>query len=200
MPDPIENGDVLEQAFILMELEPPSSLDDGSAKATAAAKQLPRAFKIVLESYDWSFARKIHDLPMINLAQENIPVDPDLPYAARLPADCVALRKVYLDTRYRYRVDEDIVRTEVDAPLTVRYTSSDYRLKFMPQTFQQLVAYQLAMMLAPKYVKTRSKREQLRSEMADASYAARSNDAHTASVGRLDGTQDVIDWAQEAVT
>lgn len=193
-----EYSAVLERAFLIMEVEPPVSFDDGTSKALRAASQFPRALDLALESYDFSYTREIASLQKVDQAAEEIEPDPDLIDAWRLPDDFIRLHHVYDGKCFRWRLDGDLIRTEGRETLTIRYTTNSKRLKFLRQSFKELVAYHLAHLLAPRYVKSRTKRREIRDELNDAAVAARAVDAHTATPHRFDDGV-YLDWATEAV-
>lgn len=198
MPDPIASSTILPQAFRLMEVTPPSSFDDASEQATAAKEQYNPALRIALESYDWSFARGVQALPALAALPAGEIADPDLPYAVSLPADFLILRKVYGEDCFNWRVDGRLLRSEQAGPVTIRYTRLIEREKYLPATFQLVVAYHLAVLLMNRFVKTRVKRNELKADLSDAVQAAQINDRHSARIGRIDGLPDSVDWVQEA--
>ncbi|MGB1390664.1 MAG: hypothetical protein ACPG61_17460 [Paracoccaceae bacterium] len=65
--------------------------------------------------------------------------------------------------------------------------------------FQTAVSYQLAILLAPTYVTSRTKRADLMADGAQALRLAIDNDAVSASHARWDGMADGGDWATGAV-
>lgn len=198
----LANNSVVDQAFRIMEVTPPANFEDGSPMAAAAKNQFAAARDIALESYDWSFARKVALLPPV--ADEDLQAaDPDLPYVFALPGDCLALRHVYTGgTAYPWRRDGMHLRTAAQGNLRIRYTRRVERQADMPRTFQLVMSYQLAMLLAPKFVTTRAKRIDIQSELSQALDAARRVDAHTASQHRLTpriGGAAGGNWVDEAL-
>lgn len=198
MTDAIAIEYVLRQAFLFMEMTPPASFDDDSEKANNAATVYDAALDMVLESYDWSFARRVVSLAAHTPDTPDI-ADPDLPYTVQLPDDCLALRKLYVESHVVWRVDQRMIRLNAKPPITARYTFRNAKEKYLPRTVQIAIAAQLAALLAPKYVTTRTKREALQSTVTDAISAAKTNDAHTASSARIDGQPNSDDWATEAI-
>lgn len=194
---PIAAATILAQAFRIMEIAAPSSFADTSEKAAAALEQYPRARDMALEAHDWSFARRVATLPPLVPSAPDI-ADPDLPHTMALPGDCLVLRHVYGGDSFAWRIDGEMLRSARPAPLTIRYTYRHERENRLPQTFQLVIAYQLALLLAPRFVTTRTKSDTIRDEMSDAVRIARTNDQHSASHHRMDGTPEPGDWASEA--
>lgn len=190
---------VLLQAFHFMEMTPPASFDDDSERARAARLMYAPALETVLEGYDWSFARRVAVLPAYTPPAPDI-ADPDLAYAVQLPADCLALRRVYDDAGLSWRLDQDMLRLDREPPVTVRYTARITREKYLPATVRTAIAAQLAVSLTPRFVTTRTKREAIAGALAEAIATARQNDAFTASAARLDGRETATDWADEATS
>ncbi|KRS15660.1 hypothetical protein [Roseovarius indicus] len=198
MTDAIAIDYVLRQAFLFMEVTPPTSFGDDSPKANDAAAVYDAALDTTLEGYDWSFARRVVSLAEYDPKPPDI-ADPELPYTVQLPDDCLALRKVYVSSCVRWRQDQRMIRLDTEPPVTVRYTFRNNKEKYLPRMFQTAIAGQLALLLAPKYVTTRAKQERLQTAVADAVSAAKTNDAHTASSTRIDGRPNSGDWATEAI-
>lgn len=186
---------IVQQACRIMEVTPPSSFDDAGELASSAREQYPNALGMALESYDWSFARTIRSIPPKQLAPPDI-ADPDLPFTFALPAGCVKLRHVY--NACKWRIDGSLLRADTSENIIIRYTFRADREANLPKTFQLVVSYQLASLLGPRFVTTRTKRESIRSEATDAMRIAVQNDAWTASHHRIDGTPDEGDWVSEA--
>lgn len=191
---PIAEIDIARRAFVIMEVTPPNSFDDDTAIALEAQEQYPRAWRMALEGYDWSFARRVAVLPPATLPDLEA-ADPDLPYQFILPGDFLAMRHVHEGTMFRWRVDAaSLLRTDREGPITIRYTVDRVDGTRVAETFKELVAHNLAVLLMPRHVGTRSKRDQIRADLQETAFVARSNDAHTASIAPFRaGAQD--DWA-----
>lgn len=197
MTTPIAASTIAQQAFRLMEMAPISSFSDDSEQAAAASEQYLPALDMMLESYDWSFARAIAQLaPVAPVAPEI--ADPDLPTIYGLPADLLQLRHVYGGDGFAWRVDGRLLRAEQGTAVTIRYTRRVDNEKMLPRLFQLAVSHQLALLLAPRFVQSRAKFETLRASLDDAAFAARRADAHSASGARIDGRQPAHDWVSEA--
>jgi len=181
-----------------MELAPISSYGDESDQARAAREHYPAALDEVLEHYDWSFARQIFRLPMVAPAPGEV-IDPVLRHAFRLPGDLLALRHVYGGDKAAWRIDGDLLRSALQAQPVIRATMRPLREADMPALFRAAVALQLAVTLSARFVTTRTKRVDLKADLADAIYAAKEHDAHTASAARMDGLPEQPDWAREAI-
>lgn len=189
---------IVAQAFRSMEIGPVSSFGDDSEQASAAAEQYPHALKMLLEGYDWSFARKMARLPL--RADGDVSLDPDLPYLYTLPDDCVSLRHVVRGSEFAWRIEGRNMRAAQADAIVIRYTSFVARESDLPSVFQLAVALQLAVLLAPRFVGSRTKTADLKNDMDRAVQAAILADAQTASHARLDGRSDQPDWADEART
>lgn len=181
-----------------MEVTPPSSFDDDSDQAGAAKEQYPMALGVALEMYDWSFARKVQVLPLLAAYPAGDVADPELPYAASLPSDFLRMQKVYDERCFAWRIDEQLLRMDRNAPVTIRYTRQITREKYLQKTFQLLVAYQLAVLLMPRFVKTRSKRREIKDDLLTTFGLAKLADKNSAKIGRIDGQPDQGDWVTEA--
>ncbi|WP_422050141.1 hypothetical protein [Shimia sp.] len=178
-----------------MELSEISSLADDSPKAQAAAEQYPKALGICLSKYDWSFARRFAKLPQIaeiNAAQSP---DPDLPYAYKMPGDCIKLRLVQRGVKWR--LDDNYLFSEQATNLSIRYTRRVDDEAKLPDLFQTAVSYQLAVILAPKYVGARTKRADLKNDLYDALQMAKEDDRYSASDDSWDGIDEPNDWVAE---
>lgn len=199
MSDPIAASTIAAQAFRFMELGAISSFADDSEQASAAAEQYPNALDMALETYDWSFARHLVTLSPATLGEGEI-ADPDLPHAYALPADCLALRNIHLGDCFAWRIDGRLIRADRADGLTIRYTRRITRETDLPRLFQVVVSYQLAILLAPRFIGSRTKLNDLKADLQNAFDVATRADAHTASHARLDGLGPQPDWAREAVT
>jgi len=193
---PIAASTIAAQAFRLMELGEISSFADDTKQAQSAAEQYPVALDTCLESYDWSFARRLVELPAVALPAALAP-DLDLPYAVALPGELVALRAVIPEGTF-WRVDENYLRSDQDGSLQIRYTRRIEDETTLPATFRTAVSAQLASLLSPRWVSSRSKRADLVNMASDYLAVARDNDRHTASHSRADGRARQGDWASEA--
>lgn len=196
MPPPIATSTIAQQAFRLMELSPPSSYDDGSEKALAAAEQYPVALRMVLERADWSFASTWAELPAASLP-EGVAADPGMPHFYALPGDIVLLREVGTGCT-RWRRDRAGLRADTKAPLPVRYTGMIEAETLLPALVQTATALQLAVLLGPRWLVTQSKMDTLRRDLQIAVQGALRADAAQASPGRYDGLGDQPDWVDEA--
>lgn len=191
----IATSTIARQAFRELGLRPLSSYEDGSPEAIAAAQEFPHARDIVLESYDWAFARATVRLPQVPDAPA---IDEDLPYAYQLPADSLALRHVLGGARWRR--EGGLVRSdlaECRAILTRRLTHEPE----IPATARHAIALQLALQLAGTYVATRAKRADLENALANALDVARRNDRVSASQHQADGRDPIeaTDWPGRVV-
>jgi hypothetical protein len=196
MTSSISTSSIVREAFRLMELDPGSSLADGTAKAIAASEQYPEALRECLEQAEWSFASTI-----ANLAEAVLPdgaiADPELPYLFTLPGDCVRLLSVG-DDWTAWRLDAVGLRADDPAPLQIRYTTLISSEAALPATFRFLVALTLAIRLAPMFQTNSTKLEQLRDMAAKHRVLALRQDARTASQQRTDDLSAAGDWVSEA--
>jgi len=184
-------------AFRLLEQRPISSLSDTSPKAQAAADAWPRALRVCLERADWGFARVIADLPEVNSATPGYLVDVDLSHGYSLPSDLVRIRKVG-DGNICWRADKDYLHADQAGPLRIIYTAEVSDPARLPQSFQVAVAYKLATLM-PELQTSRSKRQALIADAADAMADALEADRIDASPGRYDDRPEPGDWASEAI-
>jgi hypothetical protein len=178
-----------------MEISPISSFADDSPQALAANEQYPNALGECLEYEDWSFARRLVELPKISTLPEGMATEAELPFTYRLPGDMVKIRHV--PDGVTWRIDETVLRADRDAPLPVRYTRLVTNEARLSALFRTAVALKLATLLAPQYVKHRTKRADLVSEFETKIEKAKKADRRTASA---DGYTDAPggDWSQEA--
>lgn len=196
MPSPSATSTIVTQAFRFMEVSPPSSLADADPKANAAKEQYPIALKACLEQEDFSFARKLVNLPSAEL-DDTAAQDPELKYFYAFPADLVKFRAI-MDPTVKYRIEANGVRANVPAQLAVLYTFAVEEERSLPATFQIAVSYQLASLLAPTYVASRTKRADLKTDGAQALRTAIENDAVSASHARWDDQPEQGNWVHEA--
>lgn len=187
---------IAQQAFRFMEVAPIGSFADDSPQAAAASEQYPLALNATLEAHDWSFASKIVRLAQI---EDTHPVDPDLTYRYELPSDLVALRRVYPKC-LKWRRDGSEILCDQSGGLIIRYTRKITNEALLPATFQTAVALALAVRLAPAYVASRSKRAELKSDLAEAIAACWEAHKYDASGDRLDGRPEQPDWSAEATS
>jgi hypothetical protein len=206
MSDPIATtlatSDIVSLAFLAMEKTPPASFADATEEATLTTQFYPAALERCLEQNDWSFASTYAALPPLTLPATSI-ADPALPYTYALPGDCLRLREVG-DGCTRWRLDKlgDVraLRADQAAPLPVRYTARVFVETLLPVSFRNLVALQLAVYLAPRFLGTASKIEVLKRDLSDALEAAQREDSRSASDARYDGLDISYsdDWVTEA--
>lgn len=199
MPTPVATSTIVAQAFRLMELSPVSSFGDDSEQAAAAAEQYPVALDICLEACDWSFASTLADLPALAALPDGVAADARLPHTFRLPGDCVTLREM-VDPSAHWRRDDDLIRADRGQTLTIRYTRRIVNENAASASFRTAVAYQLASLLAPRWVGKAS----LQQGLADGAQLylkrAMSDDRQAASSERYDGRPEQPDWLSEAMS
>ncbi len=198
MPDPIATSTIVAQAFRLMEKSPISSFADDSEEAEAAAAQYPEAMAICLEACDWSFASVLASLPEATSLPDTIAADADMPYSYRLPAECVTVQEVDRPGK-SWRRDRDLLRAASAGPLRIRYTGQITDESQLPATFKTAVAYQLAALLAPRWISTRTKIADLQANASQYLKQAMARDRNQASPARYDGLPDEGDWATEVI-
>jgi hypothetical protein len=190
----IATSGIVQQAFRLMEMSPPSSLGDGSEAAQAAAEQYPVALEIGLEHCDWSFASKPADLAAVDEASG----DPNLPNVYARPTDLLHIREVWPQDA-NWRIDADRIRSDCAAPFHVRYTARVSDEDRMPAIFRTAVAYQLASLLAPRWTTSINRAGELGKAAAVWLRRAARADGRSASGHRADGLARQGDWASMAV-
>jgi hypothetical protein len=194
---PTAAAKIAAQAFRFMELSPISSFADDTPQAQAAAEQYSLALRMVLEASDWSFASRRAALPQAVLPVTEA-ADPDLPFTYRLPGDAVMMREV-IDQSVAWRADLQFLRADAAGPLDVRYTALITNEAALPATVQTVIALQLALLLAPLYVSTLSKRQELEKAYTKLVLQARQTDGRQASPRRgMRGTSD--DWVDVATS
>lgn len=200
MPTPIAASNIAAQAFRAMELGPISSFADESDQASDAAEQYPVALKGILETADWSFASRLASLAPADPPADDaaFQTDDDLPGLFVLPADCVTLREVRPNT-VRWRLDQGYLRASQTTALTIRYTRLVENEAQLPAAVQTAVAYRLATLLAPRWVNSRTKRQDLKQDATDLQKEAERTDAPMASGTPHSGTgESYVDWVSEA--
>lgn len=187
----ITESTIAQQAFIFLELSPLSSFGDDTPQVTQAAAFYARALRSVLAHADWSDARKLVSLPQADLPDTEV-ADPDLPYLYVLPADCVRLRKVLDDCRWR--TDGRYLRADKATSLLIRYTQAIENESRLSDVLQTAVALQLAILLAPKWLVTRTKIETLKADLAEALTEAARIDRENGSVDswHADDSPDIV--------
>ena len=197
---PQATSTIVSQAFRMMELTPPSSLDDDSEKSASAKEQYDIALNMCLEAADWSFASTLAHLPAAVLPT-TAAADAELPHVYTLPGDLVRLHEVG-DGTTNWRVDAigetSAIRANQEAPLRVRYTAKVTNEARLPATFQTAVAAQLALLLAPRWQPTTSKIGLISDQHQQLMREAMRRDARMASQARYDGLNDQGDWIAEA--
>lgn len=189
---------IVAQAVRELEQSPVSSFGDDHRFPQALADAYPTALDACLEDHDWSFARVLADLPAAD--PDPAPAaDPDLPYLYQLPSDCVKLRHVYLDlSTSTWRRDGDFLRSDQATSLKIRYTRRDEQESLLPATFREAVSLRLAVMLAPEWLTTRTKRADLYNMADRALTVAKKADRVDGTPRRWDGDGDTVDWISEA--
>lgn len=188
----IATSTIVSEAFRLMELSAFSSFGDDSDQARAASEQYQPALKSCLEQQDWSFARELVSLKEVTLEDDDV-VDEDLPNAYVTPADFVKLR--FVEKGVNWRLDREFLRADKADGLIIRYTFLVTNETKLPALFQEAASYKLAVLLAPEWVGSRTKRADLLLESKRVLASAVENDLHTASLARYDGQDQQPDWA-----
>lgn len=203
VPSPIATSWIAQQAFSELSLRPLSSYADSSPEASDAAQKYIRALYMVLESYDWSFARRLVALPQTTLSAD-AEADADLTYAFSLPASCLVLRRVFPDGdprgSIRWRREGNLVRADVAAVQAVITRTVTDEADF-PALVQQVVALQLAALMAAKHAPTRAKRADIQTALTEARQEAQEADRVSASQHRLDGLSPSVsaDWVAQVL-
>ena len=153
---------------------------------------------LCLEACDWSFASVLAHLPASALP-EGAAEDADLPYSYKLPGDFLMMQELD-EPGARWRRDRDLLRANVAAPLRVRYTARITDETALPAIFRTAVAYQLAALLAPRWIATRTKVADLQTMAAQTLRQAMARDRGQASPARYDGRDEPFDyWDEMAV-
>lgn len=197
MPQPIATSTIVAQAITALEIGEVSSLADDTPEAQMAAEFYPEAMRLCLEAgrSEWSFAEHLVQLPELAALPADHLADPDLPHVFALPADLVVLREV-IDT-CRWRRDSLGLRTDRAGPLRVRYTRVIGNEDRLPASFRTAVALQLAVLMAPRWLTTQSKRAQLQQDLGLALQNALRSDSRQASQ-RSYRAGDDWGWSREA--
>lgn len=181
---PIATSGVAAQAFIFVELGPVSSFGDDSDQAQDGARAYAEALEATLAGTDWSFASRRASLPPVEI--ENLTADPELQHVYALPPDCLSVRRVG-DWELRYRIDADgLLRTTALPPLPIRYTARIWDETKMPASVRLVIALHMAGLLAPRWLGSQTKRDQLDRQHRAALAEARRQDADQASQERYD--------------
>lgn len=194
---------IVSLAFLAMEKTPPASFGDDSEEAAQSLRFYPVALDRSLERGDWSFASTWAELPPLNPSPETAR-DPALPFTFSLPGDAMRVREV-ADGLVRWRVDKigdaPALRADCDGPLSIRYTARIDNETLLPAAFKDLVALQLAVYLAPRFLGTSAKVQALKDDLPGAVKEALREDARTASEARYDGLDESHsdDWVTEAL-
>lgn len=201
MTTPIATSRIVQQAFTELNLRPVSSYADDTPQAIEAAETYTEALDMVLEAYDWSFARRLVKLAQVT-ADADQAADADLPYTFSLPAATRTLKAVYPanrpDDRMAWRREGQQVRAaeaDVQALITVNITREDE----LQATFRHVCALQLASLMAPRYAPTRAKSADLADKLREALYLAKQADKLSASQHRIDGLaiETGDDWVSQ---
>jgi hypothetical protein len=115
-----------------------------------------------------------------------------LPHAYALPGDCLRIQEVFDGARWR--IDAEVLRANIAAPLRLRYTSTVLNEERLPAEFRKAVAYQLAALLSPRFTNTQSKVGGLLDLAQQSLRQAKRNHARDASAERYDGQPEQPDW------
>lgn len=201
MTTPFATSTIVADAFRFMELSPPSSFADDSEEAGQANSKYPDALSMCLEAADWSFASRYAELPELAALPAGEVTDPRIPHAYALPGDLVKLREI-VDAFARWRIDAGgLLRADVATRIMIRYTARLDGEGRLPATFRLAVATKLAVLLSPRYISVRTKREELRGSHAEALARALRDDGMSASPERYDGRDDSTgnDWVSGAM-
>lgn len=187
------------QAFRLMELSPISSFADDSTEAQAAAEQYPVALQMCLEASDWSFASVTCALPEI-VPPAGAYVDPERPHAFTLPADICVMREVGDDFTLWQVERGRLLRASDPGPIRIRYTAQITDETQLPATFRTVVTYQLAILLAPVFLGTQSKRQLLEQDLQNGMLQCRRMFTREASEASWSGEDLPDDWVSTALS
>ena len=185
---------IVQLAFEAMEMSPPASFGDDSDQAQSAALHYDTALAICIEAQDWSFASTLAELSPVSGAT---PIDPDLPHAYALPADCRMLRDVG-PAGTSWRSDAGLLRADHAVPILIRYSRNITDEALLPAAFRLAVALQLALLMAPRFVQVQGKVDRIEARLSQAMVTAARADARTASSAGWSQTAGDGDWASEA--
>jgi hypothetical protein len=187
---------ITAQAFRFMEMGPISSFGDDTEEARSAAEQYPVALEMCLEAADWGFASVYANLPA-RVSGDAVAGDPALPFLYNVPGDLVRIHEVG-DGYTRWRLDRDVLRADMAAPLPIRYTGRIVNEAALPAAFRTVVALHLAVLLGPRWLGTQGKMDALKRDAMDRLKIAMRQTARSASEARYDGLADQGDWVHEA--
>jgi len=189
---------IVAQAFRYMELSRPLSFDDTDQQSVDADQTFPEALRMCLEACDWSFASKVVHPPIMSELLPGMITDDDLPFNFVLPGDTVTVHEVG-DAFTRWRIDRQVLRADQDAPLRLRYTAMLDSELHLPASFRNAVALRMACLLAPRWLTTEGKVQQLEMRADQALKEAMRRDGRTASASRVDDLDSASDWVSEAL-
>lgn len=199
----LATSDIVSLAFLAMEKTPPASFGDDSEEAALTARLYPTALDRCLEVSDWSFASTYANLPPLVLPPGAAP-DPALPDTFALPGDALRLHEVG-QGNVRWRIDKigdtRALRSDWgDGAMPIRYTARIENETLLPAAFREMVALQLAVYLAPRFLGTQGKTEVLKRDLAAAADKALREDSRNASEARYDGLDPSysVDWVTAA--
>jgi len=196
MPVSIATSTILQQAFRFIEFPAVSSLSDDEPAVVQAALEYDTALGMVLETEDWFFASRSASISKLTDSPITL-ADPRFPYAFNLPTDCVLLREV-VDDAVKFRLDEGgMLRCDADGPLAIRYTRTVTNENAMPATIRICVALQLAVLMAPNYIKVQSKQDRLENRLGALIAKFAKTNAKTASTEDYHDN-DSSDWVTGA--
>lgn len=197
MPVSVETTRIAQLACLTLERSPPASLEDDTDLARDLLAFYPDARDRCLEAGDWSFASTLVYLPEVSDLPDGYAADSDLPYLYAVPPDARRLLEVGTGL-HRWRRDGVGIRADAPAPLRLRYTAAEPAESQWPAEFRTAVAMALAVLLAPRWLQTASKADNIERRAAQALKQAMRNHAADASQARYDGLTDAGDWVQEA--
>lgn len=187
---------IARQACLAMERTAPSSLEDDSDLSRDLLAFYPEARDKLLEAADWSFASKLAYLPPRPLAGGEAE-DADLPHTYAIPPDAQKILEVGTGME-AWRRDALGIRADVAPPLRVRYTARSIAEAAWPAEFRSAVALELAVILAPKWLQTANKMQDIERRAENALKKAMRNLSRDASAARYDGLPEQGDWVTEA--
>ncbi len=185
---------IVSDAFRQMEVDPISAFGEDTEQATAAAEQYPEAIQQCLERADWSFASKFAQLS----EAPELPADQNLPYSYVRPGDLLRLIEVQPFT-VKYRLDQDALRADQAAPLTIRYMMKITDEAKLPSLFKRAVALRLAANLALRWVSS-TRARYLEGAFERAIMDALRADRNSASMQNYNGGETPAMWASEALS
>ena len=192
---PIATSNIVQMAFAVLSLDPPSSLADGAAPVQDAARFFAEAADSVIEGADWSFASVSVDL--VPALRPDLAADPRLPWLYVLPPEALVIRRVGHGP-VNLRRDLDVLRADDPGPLHVRYTARIADESRLPAAVRQLMALRLAQLMGGRWLTVPEKLAQIDRRAEAALIEARRQDARQAS-SAVWGEPDARDWARMAV-